>query len=308
MAMPRRAESTGASWDRLAAGFALAVGLAGCCGVPPRAAVSAPDPEERRVAADRIAEASGRIAAMQRFESAGVAILRLPDAAGVPQREQLDLLWLAERPLRTALRLKLGVTDTLAWFGSDGSSWWAIFPQQQPSTAYTGAVDASERGGSDAAGDAALMPLLASPQLLRILAGLELPPPGGEPAWDQPRSAWRLEETIASPGGPLRVARWFDRGRCDLEAVEIRGAGGPLLRSGLSEHAAVEVPGRSEGDWPRIATHLDLSAEGLDGKMVTVQLRLDRPSGLGRRVKPQLFEFSRLLQAMPVEKIVEATP
>lgn len=251
---------------------------------------------------------------MDRFESGGVAILRRPDAAGRPQREQLDLLWLSERPLRTALRLKLGVTDTLAWFGSDGLRWWAFFPRQEPAVAYTGEVAAGEAAVTGAAGDEVFMAMLASPRILQILAGLEVPSPGGEPSWDASRVAWRVEETIPSDGGSLLVVRWFDGRRGDLVAVEIRAAGGAtggaILRSKLAMPVAVELPGRSEGDWPRIATHLDLSAEGFGGEATaaTVQLRLDRPSGAGRRIKPQLFDFDRLRQAMPVAEIVEAMP
>lgn len=281
---------------------ALASGLAGCCVAPARPPAAAPTEAEAEAASVRIREEAARVASLERFESAGVAILHLQDPDGTPRREQLDLLWLVERPLRMAMRLKLSVTDTLAWLGSDGAEWWLFLPREQPAVAYRGGIDAF---GGDAAG-AAFPAALRSPRWLLQLCGLDSPGPAATPPrWDGTRGAWRVEERVGARDGGVEVVRWYARGGGDLVAVEIRSIDG-LFRSELSRHAPVEVPGRSEGEWPRVALHIDLfAADRGEPNGGVASLRLDRPSGAGRRIRPQLFEFDRLLQSMPVAEIVE---
>jgi hypothetical protein len=280
----------------------LVSGLLGCCGAPARLPEAAPPEAEAEAASIRIREEAARVASLDRFESAGVAILHLRDPDGTPRREQLDLLWLLERPLRMAMRLKLSVTDTLAWLGSDGIEWWLFLPREQPAVAYRGGIDAFGGDGADAAFPAPLR----SPRWLLLLSGLETPGPAATPPrWDGARGAWRVGERIDARHGLVEVDRWYSRGGTALVAVEIRSIDG-VLRSELSRHAPVEVPGRSEGEWPRIARHIDLFAADRgepDGGVAS--LRLDRPSGAGRRIRPQLFEFDRLRQSMPVAEIVE---
>lgn len=293
---------------RVLAGALLWGAIGGCSSGP----VTAVPPSLADAVAVEIRRQESLLRGLDRFESAGVAILEFPrgqDRRG--QREQLDLLWLWERPDRTALRLKLSVTDTLAWLGSADGRWWLFLPAETPPVAYRGRL----AGGGIAAGPLAEFPAaMQAPPLLMLLAGVDPPPqPIDSLAWDPQHRAWRAVPDGRTAEG-VEVRRWFDGARGHLIAVEVIAPNGDLaLRSALADPVAIEVPGRAMGDWPLIARQIDLTAieEFIDGLVPAevprgaVRLRLDRPSGVGGRVRPALFEWDRLLQAMPVREIVE---
>lgn len=291
------------------AGMLLVAVLGGCCTGSRSTAPAAPPTLSDAMALEILRQES-LLRSLERFESAGVAILefpRTPERRG--QREQLDLLWLWERPDRTALRLKLSVTDTLAWLGSADGRWWLFLPAETPPVAYRGSI----AGDGEVPGPLAEFPAaMQAPPLLMLLAGIDPPPqPIESLEWDPVRGAWRAIPEGRTPEGVV-VRRWFEGARGHLVAVEVVAPqGGLALRSALADPIAIEVPGRAMGDWPLVARQIDLTAIEGDGRSGAaaapgaLRLRLDRPSGVGRRVRPALFEWERLLQAMPVREIVE---
>jgi len=293
--------------SRLVPALALALLVAVAFGC---AAMAATDPPDRAAATARIAAADARLAFLDRFEATGTAVLPMRSASGAIEEEQLDLLLLRERPGRLAVRLKLSVTDTLAWLGSDGVRWWLFLPADTPPTVWHGAV--SSVGEEALEGDAIpLPPGMRQPKLVDLLLGLE---PVGDLAmlqWDPATSTWWIERSIG-PEDPDGLAWTVRRGYFEGDTgaspvptiVEILdGAGVLRARSRLSEHARVEVPDRAVGDWPLVPMRIELS--GGDAAEAPARIALERPSGRGARVKAAAFDWNRLLQAMRPERLVE---
>lgn len=310
---PRAAVPAGRGPVRLArfAGAGLLAILAACA--TPPADLGHPGDAARSQASRAIVARSEALRALATFEASGVCRIEIPREDAGFDEEQLDLLLVLERPLRTALRLKLSVSDTLAWLGSDGERWWLFLPEESPSLAYRGRI-ASEAASGELELDRTPIPRsLRDPRLFWLLTGLEPPrDPGATPSWDRPRSAWVLEEPIAPTGrdgeGPPSptVRRGFN-GQGEPTFVEVVDAQGTRLAgSVLREHASVEIEGVALGGWPRVATRITVEGDRPgDGRAMLV---LERPSGKGSRVKPALFDWARLAASMRPERIVEVDP
>jgi hypothetical protein len=303
-------------WVRRVGSIALAAAaLVGCKATPP---VESTHDEAAQLAAGRAISAQAEsLRALATFEATGVCRLRVPREDSGFDEEQLDLLLVLERPLRTALRLKLSVSDTLAWLGSDGEQWWLFLPEESPPIAYRGRIAGDAKVADDRLERAPIPRSLRDPRLFWLLAGLEPPrEPTTAPEWDPTRSAWVLEEPFEvfaeaepsgeSAGSPLQVRRGFNP-QGEAVFVEVFEADGRrVAASALSEHGSVEVDGKPLGAWPRVATRISLEGEAPgDGRAMLV---LERPSGRGGRVKPALFEWSRLAASMRPERIVEVGP
>ena len=284
------------------------------CATPPTRDAPRPDAAAEAAASQAIVSSSEALRRLATFESSGVCRIEVPRADAGFDEEQLDLLLILERPRKSALRLKLSVSDTLAWLGSDGERWWLFLPEESPSIAYRGSI----RGEAiiDAASEVDQAPVprpLRDPRLFWLLAGLEPPQdPAAAIAWDADRSAWVLEEPldaaaeVDAKSAGLRVRRGFDA-RGDAIFVEVDDADGRRLASSLlGEHESVEVEGVAIGARPRVATRITLEgAMPGDGRAMLV---LERPSGRGSRVKPALFDWDRLVASMRPERIVEVGP
>lgn len=294
------------------AALAVLASAVGCASPPARDATR-PD-EAAQVAAGRaIVASSEALRRLETFDSGGVCRIEVPREDEGFDSEQLDLLLVLERPRRTAVRLKLSVSDTLAWLGSDGERWWLFLPEESPSVAYRGRIDGEPL---DAGADDEQVPMprpLRDPRLLWLLTGLEPPrDPEAALAWDAERFAWVLEEPVEpsvqgdADGWALRVRRGFDA-RGDVIFVEVDDAEGRrVASSALSDHASVEVEGVAMGAWPRVATRIALA--GAIGGQGRTMLVLERPSGRGSRVRPALFDWDRLVASMRPERIVEVAP
>jgi len=260
---------------------------------------------DREAALRRIDASDRRLASLDRFEATGTAVLPIRDASGEIEQEQLDLLILRERPGRLAVRLKLSVTDTLAWLGSDGARWWLFLPEEDPSTVWHGAVRSEPRRAVGA--DEIPMPAsLRHPLLVDLLLGLE---PAGTLeglGWDGSSRRWILESAVPFGGGNSgwRVRRSYPPDAAAPSRVEVLDPEGRLVAgSRLADHVRVEVPGRAVGDWPLVPMRIELI--GPDPADGVVRLALERPSGLGRRVRPAAFEWERLLGSMRPTRIVD---
>jgi hypothetical protein len=289
--------------------LAFSSAAAGC------AAASRQDASEelraRREAMTRITAADRRLASLDRFEATGTAVLPVRNPEGAIEEEQLDLLILRERPGRLAVRLKLSVTDTLAWLGSDGARWWLFLPEETPPTVWHGPVD-PDGEASTPEDRIPLPPTLRRPMLVDLLLGLE---PVGEFAaleWDASSQRWWIEGPIAAAGmastAGWTVRRGYARDGSVPEVVEVRDPAGDLVaRSRLSNHARVEVPDRAVGDWPMVPMRIELAGPADEGsdEAPAVRLALERPSGRGRRVKAAAFDWDRLLRAMRPERVVD---
>lgn len=261
---------------------------------------------DRDAAMARIAEADARLAFLERFEATGTAVIPIRASSGEIEEEQLDLLLLRERPGRLAVRLKLSVTDTLAWLGSDGARWWLFLPEESPSTVWHGEVSST---GEESFEDEAipLPPGLRRPGIVDLLLGLEPVDDLASLEWDPTSAAWWIERPMEPEGGdgPRWTVRrrYSDRGAVPT-VVEVRDGRGELrARSRLSEHVRVEVPDRAVGDWPMVPMRIELS--GGDAAQPPARISLERPSGRGTRVKDAAFDWERLLAAMRPERIVE---
>ena len=296
---------------RLAAVFAIAA-IAGCV-APPARESDRPDEAAQAAASRAIAANAHSLRMLATFEASGVCRIEVPREDSGFDEEQLDLLLILERPRRTALRLKLSVSDTLAWLGSDGEQWWLFLPEEVPSIAYRGRIDGEAIEAGDAVEQAPVPRPLRDPRLFWLLAGLEPPRDASRASiWDADRSAWVIEEAL-DPGDAandvaagLRVRRGFDA-RGDVVFVEVLEADGRrLASSALREHASVEIDGVVMGAWPRVATRITL--EGAMPGEGRAMLVLERPSGRGLRVKPALFDWNRLAASMRPERIVEVAP
>ncbi len=275
-----------------------------------RAGGPAPSAEQARSAELAIAQAAENLRAIETLESTGVCRIWV-ERDGRIDEEQLDLLLVYARPDRIAMRLKVSVSDTLAWLGSDGTHWWLFLPAESPSVAYRGAV-ASEVQQEFATDAAPLPPSLRSPRLFRMLLGLEPPRlPMPPPTWDAERKAWSSAEPLdpepSNSAGLVR--RWYDA-RGDLLSVRVEAPDGVgIAESTLSEPTSIECAGRPLGAWPRMATRLRLSrGEPREDQAGEVMLTLERPTARGSRAKPALFEWERLVQSMRPEQIVEVSP
>ena len=220
---------------RLAAVFAIAA-IAGCV-APPARESDRPDEAAQAAASRAIAANAHSLRMLATFEASGVCRIEVPREDSGFDEEQLDLLLILERPRRTALRLKLSVSDTLAWLGSDGEQWWLFLPEEVPSIAYRGRIDGEAIEAGDAVEQAPVPRPLRDPRLFWLLAGLEPPRDASRASiWDADRSAWVIEEAL-DPGDAandvaagLRVRRGFDaRGHRGVALVGRREFDGLLL-------------------------------------------------------------------------------
>lgn len=293
------------------AALAVPVLAAGCCG-PPRVAAHEPEPD-RPAALASIAQRSEDLRSLSQLESNGTARIPVPREDGSTAVEQLDLLLVMQRPSRTALRLKLSVSDVLAWLGSDDQSWWLFLPGRSPSIAYRGPLAGGlSRAQLDSLDEAPVPRELRSPRLLWILAGLE--PFGGDvstAAWDPVMGGWRLEESLAAGStesiGPV-IRRWFSPNGDQITRVEVLDStGSTIAASRLSEHVLVEVPDRPMGAWPLVARRMTWST-GNAGDHDRAEIALDRPTAQGTRVKPALFDWTRLVESLRPDSIIEVSP
>ncbi len=307
---PEAAASARGWWARVAGGGLLAILAA--CATPPGEREH-PGDGARSIASRAIVAKSDALRALTTFEASGVCRIEIPREDSGFDEEQLDLLLVLERPLRTALRLKLSVSDTLAWLGSDGERWWLFLPEESPSLAYRGTLASDGAPGEDELDQAPIPRSMRDPRLFWLLIGLEPPrDPGATPLWDPQRSAWVLEERIEEAGAAgatrptMRIRRGFDD-LGDPVFIEVLDAEGRRLAGSLlREHESVEVDGTPLGRWPRVATRITVEGDRPgDGRAMLV---LERPSGKGARVKPALFEWERLAASMRPERIVEVEP
>lgn len=283
------------------------------CASPPTRDAPRPDAAARAAASRAIVSSSEALRRLATFDSSGVCRIEVPRADAGFDEEQLDLLLILERPRKSALRLKLSVSDTLAWLGSDGERWWLFLPEESPSIAYRGSIRGEAIEEASEVDQAPVPRPLRDPRLFWLLAGLEPPRDPASPiSWDADRSAWVLEEPldpaaeVEAKSAVLRVRRGFDA-RGDAIFVEVDDADGRRLASSLlGEHESVEVEGVAIGARPRVATRITLEgAMPGDGRAMLV---LERPSGRGSRVKPALFDWDRLVASMRPERIVEVAP
>lgn len=289
----------------------VAVGLAACC-APPRTPHDLPEPD-RTAALASIAQRREDLRSLTQLESNGTARIPVPREDGTTAVEQLDLLLVMQRPSRTALRLKLSVSDVLAWLGSDDQSWWLFLPGRSPSIAYRGPLAGDlSRAQLDSLDEAPVPRELRSPRLLWILAGLE--PFAGDVStatWDPTEGGWLLEERLAmdpSDADPPVVRRWCSPNGEQITRVEVLDAdGATIAASRLSEHVLVEVPDRPMGGWPLVARRMTWSTGG-EGDHGRAEISLDRPTAQGTRVKPALFDWSRLVESLRPDSIIEVRP
>ncbi|MGA1393019.1 MAG: hypothetical protein ACO38W_07665 [Phycisphaerales bacterium] len=306
---PEAAASARGWWARVAGGGLLAILAA--CATPPGEREH-PGDGARSIASRAIVAKSDALRALTTFEASGVCRIEIPREDSGFDEEQLDLLLVLERPLRTALRLKLSVSDTLAWLGSDGEQWWLFLPEESPSLAYRGRVGSEPAPAmDDLAVDQSPIPRsLRDPRLFWLLIGLEPPrDPGAVPSWDSTRGAWVLEERIEAAGGdgePPTIRRGFDAAGDPVFVEVVDALGARLAGSVLQDHASVEVEGLPLGGWPRVATRITVEGDrASDGRAMLV---LERPSGRGSRVKSALFDWQRLAASMRPERILEVAP
>ena len=311
---PRTAEASGPRRRgplRLASAFAASAVLG--CATPPAHRAARPDEATQAAASRAIVSSSEALRRLETFDSSGVCRIEVPREDAGFDEEQLDLLLILERPRKSALRLKLSVSDTLAWLGSDGDRWWLFLPEESPSVAYRGSLLGETIDAGGQVEEAPVPRPLRDPRLFWLLAGLDPPrDPAAPLAWDGSRSAWVLEEAFEPvedglrDAAGMRVRRGFEA-RGDVVFVEVDDAEGRrIASSSLSDHVFVEVEGVALGARPRVATRITLEgAMSGDGRAMLV---LERPSGRGSRVKPALFEWDRLVASMRPERIVEVAP
>ncbi|MGA0287325.1 MAG: hypothetical protein ACO3QA_09855 [Phycisphaerales bacterium] len=261
---------------------------------------------DRSDATARIAEADRRLAQLERFEATGTVVLPVRSGSGAIDEEQLDLLLLRERPGRLAIRLKLSVTDTLAWLGSDGTRWWLFLPEETPSTVWHGMVASS--GNSQLEDESIpLPPGLRHPRIVDVLLGLEPADDLASLEWNSADRRWWIESPVfgdASDDSGWTVRRGYAETGPVAEVIEVRDAAGMLgARSRLAGHERVEVPDRPVGDWPLVPMRIEVSGSGAEDP--PARLSLERPSGRGGRVKAAAFDWGRLLESMRPERIVQ---
>lgn len=299
------------TWFAVAALAMLAIASA-CCSVRPH---EAPGSDAIPAVSEAIAARAASLRALRQFEATGVCRVQVPREDGGFDEEQLDVLLVLERPLRTALRLKISVSDTLAWIGSDGTRWWLFLPEESPPVAYRGAIEPSWTGSAAEVSEAPVPRGLRHPRLFWLLAGLE-PPREGVPApsWDPAVGAWRLDELLEhreqGDEGPASssaatVRRWFDAAGNPIRVEVSDAAGAIVAASRLSAFVSIEMEGMAMGAWPRVASRIALEGEsgGIGGVLV-----LERPSGKGSRAKPALFDWDRLAASMRPERVIEVEP
>lgn len=288
--------------------IAATILLIGC------ATTRVPTPPERAEVVARIEAADRRLRSMDRFEATGSAVLSIRRADGSAAEEQLDLLLLRERPGRLAVRLKLSVTDTLAWLGSDGTRWWLFLPEERPSVVWHGTVDTTEQGVTGAELGSEPMPIppaLRRPALVDLLLGLEPADSIDRLEWDAESRAWQLELPLSTAEGwsdpGWLVRRLYASDGAVVERIEIVDPRGRIVASSrLADHVRVEVPDRAVGDWPMVPMRIELSGAPDPGtnEPESVRLSLERPSGRGTRVKANAFDWQRLLKAMSPERVI----
>jgi hypothetical protein len=210
--------------------------------------------------------------------------------------EQGDGHLIVAMPDRLALSLgKLG--DTLFWAGSDTERYW-LFDLRNRHEVYVGRQ--GRPVGFERYADRLRFPISPS-DLLRLLG--VLPMATGEAATGRVERGENGQWAVEPGGGSLRF--FVDEKTFRPSRIQVLDTwGNPLAEAKLSRWKPMALSGVGPGDFPLVATSIEMCETGRDGTM-TLFLSSVTDGKENGKIKPKVFEFDQLRGLFKPEKVID---
>jgi hypothetical protein len=218
---------------------------------------------------------------------------------GRRRHEQGEGNFIAVFPDRLALRMSK-VGNTLLWAGCDPDRYWFFDLSSSPTTVSFGHHANLGKPGTRP------LPMPIPPlQVPRLLGTVPLDPAVIPP----PLVGWSREEgafIVEPPGTASRL--FIEPGTFHAQRIELLDARGQVVLIGkLSEYIQVETANMARGDWPWLAGLLQVDAPA-DQSQLRLHLSTVSDGVQFNQIRPDVFDFDRLLQALKPEQQINLDP
>lgn len=238
-----------------------------------------------------------RTSRLSRLWARAVVSIDYKDEKGKSRYKQGDGHLQIIQPRRLALSVgKLG--EVVLWLGSDDARYWLLEPREHH-RGFVGRHDRVTRAKIDSLG----LPV-APLDLIELLGITDLPeqmPPSGRFEWSA--DGRQLQVELPSPDGHWRYT--LDANTMYPSAIALfQGADEhPVLSATLKRYEQVMLRGVG-GFFPRIASRIDLTHHE-SGAMMRLTLEGMTDGGRRRRLTPEVFELSSLVEALGIHEMTD---